>query len=185
MNLLGLMAQESARHAKAIRYFSKAIAVDHNAACHYNIGSSYEALNERDKAAAFSRSNCFGDEPGPGRQSSRHAGCCSRRRPRPHQGGVAATAKRCGIVRRTQYRLTLFCCGLETIRLSGLVAERLLTEARYALLRVATESAPISAALILRFLVCARDWLSSASSMNTSMRRAMMKPGRLVPCASC
>src|SRR6266704_2275743 len=36
----------------------------------------------------------------------------------------------------------LFCCGLETIRLSGLLAERLLTEARYALLRVATESAP-------------------------------------------
>jgi Tfp pilus assembly protein PilF len=42
MNLLGLMAQESARHAKAVRYFAKAIAVDpDNAACHYNIGSSY------------------------------------------------------------------------------------------------------------------------------------------------
>src|SRR5262245_66616208 len=56
MNLLGLMAQEGARHAKAIRYFAKAIAVDpDNAACHDNIGSSYEALNERDKAAAHFR----------------------------------------------------------------------------------------------------------------------------------
>ena len=36
----------------------------------------------------------------------------------------------------------LFCCGLETIRLSGFVAERLLTEARYALLRVASERSP-------------------------------------------
>ena len=56
MNLLGLLAQESARHAKAVRYFAKAIAVDpDNAACHYNIGASYEALNERDKAAAHFR----------------------------------------------------------------------------------------------------------------------------------
>src|SRR5438876_11265823 len=53
MNLLGLIAQESARHAKAVRFFNKAIAADpYNAACHYNIGSSYEALNDRDKAAA-------------------------------------------------------------------------------------------------------------------------------------
>jgi tetratricopeptide (TPR) repeat protein len=145
MNLLGLMAQESARHAKAIRYFAKAIAVDpDNAACHYNIGSSYEALNERDKAAAhFREAIALG---------------MSRAQVDNHlvmQGAaVAASLDRIKAAwprRPSAAELfaapsiandVLFCCGLETIRLSGLVAERLLTEARYALLRVATESAP-------------------------------------------
>src|SRR5438093_12477245 len=41
VNLLGLMAQVSARHAKAIRFFTKAITADpDNAACHYNIALS-------------------------------------------------------------------------------------------------------------------------------------------------
>jgi SAM-dependent methyltransferase len=145
MNLLGLMAQESARHAKAIRYFAKAIAVDRdNAACHYNIGSSYEALNERDKAAAhFREAIALG---------------MSRAQVDNHlvmQGAaVAASLDRIKAAwprRPSAAELfaapsiandVLFCCGLETIRLSGLVAERLLTEARYALLRVATENAP-------------------------------------------
>jgi len=145
MNLLGLMAQESARHAKAVRYFTKAIAVDpDNAACHYNIGSSYEALDERDKAAThFREAIALG---------------MSRAEVDNHlvmQGAAVATAldriKAAWPRRPSAAQLfaapsiandVLFCCGLETIRLSGLVAERLLTEARYALLRVAAESTP-------------------------------------------
>src|SRR4051794_31280766 len=52
LNLLGLIAQDSARHAAAVRFFDKAIAADpYNAACHYNLGSSYQLLNKWDKAA--------------------------------------------------------------------------------------------------------------------------------------
>src|SRR5947208_5720559 len=56
MNLLGLMAQESARHARAVRFFNKAIAADpYKAACHYNAGSSYKVLTNPDQAARHSK----------------------------------------------------------------------------------------------------------------------------------
>ena len=52
LNLLGLIAQASGHHRHAINFLKKAIASDElNAACHYNIASSYQALNLRDKAA--------------------------------------------------------------------------------------------------------------------------------------
>jgi SAM-dependent methyltransferase len=145
MNLLGLMAQESARHAKAIRYFTKAIAVDpDNAACHYNIGSSYEALNERDKAAAHFReaialgmSRAQVDNHLVMQGAAVAAGLDRIKAAWPRRPSAAELFAAPSIANDV-----LFCCGLETIRLSGLVAERLLTEARYALLRVATESAP-------------------------------------------
>jgi SAM-dependent methyltransferase/tetratricopeptide (TPR) repeat protein len=145
LNLLGLMAQESARHAKAIRYFAKAIAADpDNAACHYNIGSSYEALNDRDKAAAhFREAIALGMSRAEVdnhlvMQGAAVAACLDRIKAawprRPSAAELFAAPSIADDV--------LFCCGLETIRLSGLVAERLLTEARYALLRLATEAAP-------------------------------------------
>jgi SAM-dependent methyltransferase len=145
MNLLGLMAQESARHAKAIRYFAKAIAIDpDNAACHFNLGSSYEALNERDKAAAHFReaitlgmSRAEVDNHLVMQGAAVAAGLDRIKAAwprRPSAGELFAAPSIANDV--------LFCCGLETIRLSGLVAERLLTEARYVLLRLATEAAP-------------------------------------------
>jgi SAM-dependent methyltransferase len=145
MNLLGLMAQESARHAKAIRYFAKAIAVDpDNAACHYNIGSSYEALNERDKAAAHFReaialgmSRADVDNHLVMQGAAVAAGLDRIKAAWPRRPSAAELFAAPSIANDV-----LFCCGLETIRLSGLQAERLLTEARYALLRVATEAAP-------------------------------------------
>ncbi len=145
MNLLGLMAQENARHAKAVRYFAKAIAIDpDNAACHYNIGSSYEALNERDKAAAHFReaialgmSRAEVDNHLVMQSAAVAAGLDRINAAWPRRPSAAELFAAPSIADDV-----LFCCGLETIRLSGLVAERLLTEARYALLRVASESAP-------------------------------------------
>jgi SAM-dependent methyltransferase len=145
LNLLGLMAQESGRHAKAVRSFSKAIAADpDNAACHYNIGSSYEALNERDKAAAhFKEAIALGMSAGHvdnhlvmqgaaiGVGLERINAVWPRR---PSASELFASPSIADDV--------LFCCGLETIRLSGFVAERLLTEARYALLRMASDAGP-------------------------------------------
>jgi SAM-dependent methyltransferase/tetratricopeptide (TPR) repeat protein len=145
LNLLGLMAQESARHAKAIRYFAKAIAADpDNAACHYNIGSSYEALNDRDKAAvhfreaiALGMSRAEVDNHLVMQGAAVAAGLDRIKAAWPRRPSAAELFAAPSIANDV-----LFCCGLETIRLSGLVAERLLTEARYALLRLATEAAP-------------------------------------------
>ena len=62
LNLLGLMAQESGDHRVAVKMFAKAIASDEvNAACHYNVGNSYQALGNRTKAIAhFSRALALG-----------------------------------------------------------------------------------------------------------------------------
>lgn len=53
LNLLGLIAQAAGQHRLAIKSFAKAIAVDEfDAACHYNIGSSYQLVNEPTLAAS-------------------------------------------------------------------------------------------------------------------------------------
>ena len=52
LNLLGLILQRAGRHRHAMRMLAEAVASDEfNAACHYNLGSSYQALNERAQAA--------------------------------------------------------------------------------------------------------------------------------------
>jgi SAM-dependent methyltransferase/tetratricopeptide (TPR) repeat protein len=62
LNLLGLMAQASGDHRDAVKLLAKAIASDEvNAACHYNVGNSYQALGNRTKAAAhFSKALALG-----------------------------------------------------------------------------------------------------------------------------
>ncbi|HKO70281.1 MAG TPA: methyltransferase domain-containing protein [Bradyrhizobium sp.] len=62
LNLLGLMAQASGDHRGAVKTFAKAIASDEvNAACHYNLGNSYQALGNRTKAIAhFSKALALG-----------------------------------------------------------------------------------------------------------------------------
>ena len=62
LNLLGLMAQASGDHRVAVKMFAKAIASDEvNAACHYNVGNSYQALGNRTKAIAhFSKALALG-----------------------------------------------------------------------------------------------------------------------------
>ena len=145
LNLMGLMAQESGRHAKAVKFFGKAIAADpDNAPCHYNIGSSYEALNERDKAAIhFKEAIALGMSRG---EVDNHlvmqgvaigAGLERIKAAWPRRPSAAELFRAPSIASDV-----LFCCGLETVRLSGFVAEKLLTEARYALLRLAGEIAP-------------------------------------------
>jgi 2-polyprenyl-3-methyl-5-hydroxy-6-metoxy-1,4-benzoquinol methylase len=64
LNLLGLMAQASGDHRAAVKMFAKAIASDEvNAACHYNLGNSYQALGNRTKAMAhFSKALALGME---------------------------------------------------------------------------------------------------------------------------
>ena len=53
LNLLGIVLQSSGRHKQAVKSFAKAIASDpFNAACHYNIASSYQMLDRPDDAIA-------------------------------------------------------------------------------------------------------------------------------------
>ncbi len=53
LNVLGLVYQASRRHRLAIKTFAAAIVVDDlDAACHYNIATSYQVLEEREAAAA-------------------------------------------------------------------------------------------------------------------------------------
>ena len=151
LNLLGLIAQESGRHSKAIRFFSKAISADsRDGVCHYNIGSSYEALNDWDKAAAhfreainlgLDRNNDLGETETLLVQRAEVAACIERMRaawPRRlspaelfGERGVAAVAG----------DVFLFC-ALETAKLDGLLVEVFLTEVRRALLQIATDASP-------------------------------------------
>jgi 2-polyprenyl-3-methyl-5-hydroxy-6-metoxy-1,4-benzoquinol methylase/tetratricopeptide (TPR) repeat protein len=56
LNLLGLIYQESGRHRLAAKTFAAAIGADPvNAACHYNIASSYQALDRHDEAETHFR----------------------------------------------------------------------------------------------------------------------------------
>jgi tetratricopeptide (TPR) repeat protein len=53
LNVLGLTYQAGRRHRLAVKAFAAAIALDDlDAACHYNIASSYQALEQREAAAA-------------------------------------------------------------------------------------------------------------------------------------
>jgi Flp pilus assembly protein TadD len=53
LNVLGLVYQASGRHRLAVKTFATAIATDDlDAACHYNIASSYQVLEEREAAGA-------------------------------------------------------------------------------------------------------------------------------------
>jgi tetratricopeptide (TPR) repeat protein len=52
LNLLGLLYQASGRHRLAVKTLATALASDDlDAACHYNIACSYQALEQREEAA--------------------------------------------------------------------------------------------------------------------------------------
>lgn len=56
LNLLGLILQEAGQHRAAIKEFKKAIAADDlDAACHYNLATSYQAVHREAEAAAHFR----------------------------------------------------------------------------------------------------------------------------------
>ena len=62
LNLLGLVNQASGRHRQAVKMFLKAIDADEpNAACHYNVASSYQLLGQGNAAAEhFKRAIALG-----------------------------------------------------------------------------------------------------------------------------
>jgi SAM-dependent methyltransferase len=56
LNLLGLIYQEAGRHKLAVKVLEKAVASDaSNAACHYNLASSYQVLDREEDATVHFR----------------------------------------------------------------------------------------------------------------------------------
>ena len=56
LNLIGIIAQSSGRYQLSIKMFTRALGSDPlNAACHYNLGSSYQALDRAEEAATHFR----------------------------------------------------------------------------------------------------------------------------------
>lgn len=60
LNLIGLIAQSSDRYQLSLKMFARAIESDPlNAACHYNIGFSYQALGRNDEAVVHFKKAIF------------------------------------------------------------------------------------------------------------------------------
>lgn len=145
LNLLGVIAQASGRHEIAINFFAKAIAADKlDAAIHYNIASSYQALDQRDKAAVyFKKAIALGlsgkDAEGFILQNPAIVACVDRafeKWPLPIENaqlfGPAGIEPFAGDV--------FLRCAMETIPICGLELEIFLTHFRLALLHLANQT---------------------------------------------
>jgi ubiquinone/menaquinone biosynthesis C-methylase UbiE len=145
LNLLGLIHQSSGRHTLAIKEFAKAIAADElDAACHYNIASSFQILQQRAAAAAhFSKALALGLS---GRvveefvmQNADIADCA---RLTMERSALPVTVDCLGDREITAIANDVFLqCAMQSVLLRGVPLEFCLTHLRFALLRVAEKEA--------------------------------------------
>ena len=159
LNLIGIIAQSSGRHQLSVKMFTRAIASDPlNAACHYNIGSSYQALNRRDEAAIhFKKAIALGlSEKNVEElimQSPVIVTCLDRlekEQPLSRQtddlfstAGLEAVADE-----------LLLRCAMESIVIRGRALEIFLTRLRFALLRLAAANAVAPRAVADELVFC-------------------------------
>jgi SAM-dependent methyltransferase len=146
LNLLGVIAQASGRHRLAVKMLTRAVASDAlNAACHYNLGSSYQALQQRAEAAEhFKRAIALGLSDKNIEefivQNPVIAGCLDRlaaKWPLP-----IADVDLFGTAGLRPVADDLFLrCALESIVLRGATLEAFLTSLRAVLLRLASTEA--------------------------------------------
>jgi ubiquinone/menaquinone biosynthesis C-methylase UbiE len=142
LNILGIVYQASGNHRFAIKTLAKAIAAnDLNAACHYNIATSYEAIGDRAGAARhFKKAIALGLD-GPGvepflLQNAVIVECASRMTDtlgRPVKNDDLLEARDIAAIAGN----TFLRCALESTIIRGVTLELLLTALRHALLRVA------------------------------------------------
>ena len=144
LNFLGLIAQASGEHTRAVKHFARALEAEGASAVHhYNMGVSYQALRRSDKAAAhFTRAIALGMNADAVEKFVTHApavaGCLRRIAqawPRPLTAnellggtGVGALADE-----------TLLHCMLKTLGTCDWLLERLLTQLRFFLLQAMTQ----------------------------------------------
>ena len=157
LNLIGIIAQASGRHRLAVKMFAAAVASDaFNAACHYNLASSYQALDRREDAARhFKQAIALGLSDKNIEdfitQNPAVAACLDRLEKQgllPIQGDELFGA---GVLRAVADDL-FFRCALESVVIRGSALEIFLTYLRAALLRLAAahalESRPVDDALV-------------------------------------
>jgi len=146
LNLIGVIAQASGRHRLAVKMFAEAIVSDAlNAACHYNVASSYQALDRREEAAVhFKKAISLGLSDKNIEdfifQNPVIAACLDRlekKWPLPLQNDELFGSA--GI--ETVADDLFLRCAMESIVIRGLALEMLLTHVRSALLRIAAANA--------------------------------------------
>lgn len=149
LNLLGVIAQASGDHKLAIKMFAKAIAHDRmNAACHYNIANSHQALDRRAEAIShFKTAIALGmsDKSIEGviLQSPLIAGLVDRIRNKwPLPIGSEELFGASGIAAIASDAFLL--CALETTIIKSLSIETVLVRVRSELLRLAAGGAVVS-----------------------------------------
>ena len=146
LNILGVVQQASGNHRLAAKTLAKAIAVnDLDAACHYNIATSYHALNERAAAIKHFKKaialglNGKGVEPFL-LQNSIIAACANRT---TNEHGLPVkiddlfTVADIGAIADNIF----LRCALESTIICGVTLELFLTGLRHALLRLAINDA--------------------------------------------
>jgi 2-polyprenyl-3-methyl-5-hydroxy-6-metoxy-1,4-benzoquinol methylase/tetratricopeptide (TPR) repeat protein len=144
LNLLGLLYQASGNHRLALKTLAKAIALnDLDAACHYNLASSYQALDQSVAAAThFKKAIALGlsgkDVEQFLLQNTVIAECVRRMAddkliPSVKREGLFGVGDIAAIANNIFMR-----CALESTIIRGVTLELLLTRLRYALLRLAT-----------------------------------------------
>lgn len=165
-NMIGIIAQASGRHKLAVKMFVEAITSDKlNSACHYNLASSYQALDRREDAVVhFKKAIALGLG---GKniedlivQNPLVAACLDRlesQRSLPLQndelfgvGGISAVTSD-----------VLLRCAMECVLIRGHTLEIFLTRIRSALLQLATANAlepqPVDDALVGFFCALAQQ----------------------------
>ncbi len=142
LNLLGVINQAAGRHRLAVRMFAKAIAVDDlDAAFHYNIGSSYQLLDQPAAAAAhFKKAVALGmsgkDVEEFAMQNAVVIECTTRMA--SHSRLPAGNEGLLGVRDMKALAKDIFIrCALGSTIIRGVTLELLLTHLRSALLRLA------------------------------------------------
>ena len=144
LNMIGLIAQSSDRYQLSLKMFARAIESDPlNAACHYNLGFSYQALGRHDEAVAHFRKAIFLGLTEKNAeelilQSSVIVSYLDRieKQPLLKIDDLFGTAAFEAIANELFLR-----CAMESVVLRGRTLEMFLTRLRFGLLRLAVENA--------------------------------------------
>jgi SAM-dependent methyltransferase/tetratricopeptide (TPR) repeat protein len=152
LNITGLLYQASGNHRLAAKSLAKAVAVNAmDAACHYNLATSYQALDQRADAARHYRTaialGLSGRGPEPFLlQDATIIQCLSRIEDRsglPVRNEAVFGAAEIEAIATN----TLLCCALGSTVIRGVPLETFLTGLRQALLRLADNEAAGAAGL--------------------------------------
>jgi len=144
LNILGLTLQEAGRHRQAVKALANATASDPlNAACHFNLANSYQALNRLEQAVAHFKKAIILDENKTEElilQSPVIANCIGRINANWPMPARAAELFEAPVLNAIASDLFLRC-ALEIKPIEGIVLERFLSCLRSAILDLADSAA--------------------------------------------